>query len=543
MSKFIAIDLDAQGLFVVAGSARSGQAKVEQAVAWSGTEAEGGPPTLTLQTATAIGEQLRERLRSAGISAAPTIITIARDRVVLKELRYPDVPVSEEPNIVRFQALKELSDSPDEVVLDYVPMSAAAGERKSMAVAVRKELYQALQQMCVAANLRLVGVTARPYAIAAGVKQALSTGATPAPESPLDAIAVLTLSPGGGEFTVTCNGEVTFTRAVPAPVVASDSMLLAEVRRNLTMYAGANPGHPVQALYVAESSGRWALKLGSALGIPVHAYDPLLGSTTNVEDSARGRYAAAAGLLAARSGGDLPINFVNPRQPIAQVNPNRTLALVGLLAGLLLFAVGGAWGYLSLKAADDDLVLKTKLRNDAKKLWEATKPDADRLAAAETWKSRRVIWLDELFDMADRKPVAPGFHVVSFNGKAKTPNAKTGKQDSQAELQIKVTARTPEPVNAFVAAIDRDSIDPNPKDPKNPKKYYIGADKSIGGPSADEPSAQEYTIKVLGVNQRPADRFTRMPTFSPPQRKYYPPTPPSAKEPAKETEKAARASG
>ena len=38
-----------------------------------------------------------------------------------------------------------------------------------MAVVIRKELFNAIQQMCAAANLRLVAVTPRPYAIAAGL--------------------------------------------------------------------------------------------------------------------------------------------------------------------------------------------------------------------------------------------------------------------------------------------------------------------------------------------------------------------------------------
>ncbi|MCE9567230.1 MAG: pilus assembly protein PilM [Planctomycetes bacterium] len=477
MSKFIAIDLDAQGIFVVSGTARSGHAKVEQAVAWSGTEADGGPPALTSETAKRIGEQLRERLKAAGMSQAPAIVAVPRDRVVLKELRYPHVPLPEEPNVVRFQALKELSDAPEDVILDYVPLAGdtAAGERRSMAVAIRKDLYRAIQQMCEAANIRLVAVTPRPYALAAGLSRAFTTSTVPAPESKADAVAMLTIAPGGGEFTVTRSGEVVLTRSVAGPVLASEAMLLGEVRRNLTMYAGANPGQPVQGLYVAEADGRWATRLRASLGIPVHAHDPLAGEVPSVAEEIRGRFAGAAGLLAARAVGDPPINFAEPRQPKPEADPAKKQILIAVLAALIFVGGGALVGFFAL------------------------------------------------------------------TGKALPTDPKTGKQENQAAVEVKLSAKNPEPVNELLAKIEADSIDPapkNPKDPKGPPKFYVGADKTTGGASPGEAGARDYVV-FARVNNRPADKFTRAPAgFTQPSRKGYPPVKEVVKEKEKEKESA-----
>jgi hypothetical protein len=533
VSKFIAIDLDPQGLLAVGGTARGGHAKVEQAIAWVGTEAEGGPGPLTPESARRIGEQLRDRLKEAGFVPASVMVSVPRDRVILKELRYPAVPLPEEPNVVRFQAMKELSDAPEDVVLDYAPLAGetASGERRSMAVAVRKDLFRAVQLMCEAANLRLASVTPRPYAVAAGLGRALATGAAPEGELKSGTVAVLAVGPGGGEFTVSRGGEVAFTRSVAGAVVASESLLLAEVRRNLTMYAGANPGRPVQAVYVADADGETAGRLGTALGVAVHEYDPLAGEVPAVPDAQRGRFAGAAGLLAARAADALPINFAEPRQPKADADPvRRQLALVGIVAAAVL--VGGALlGFLALSAADDDIALKTKQRNDAKQQWDTLELDAKRLKAAEDWKARQVVWLDELYDMADRFPVAGGFHASSFVGKAIPPDPKTGKQEHQAAVEVKVSARSPEPVNALLYKIEADSVGPppkNPKDPKGPPRFYVGADKTIGGPSQGEAGARDYTV-FARVNNRPAALFTRTAAFTPPSRKGYPPSP-AAKE-------------
>ncbi|VTT99344.1 Fimbrial assembly family protein OS=Pirellula staleyi (strain ATCC 27377 / DSM 6068 / ICPB 4128) GN=Psta_3666 PE=4 SV=1 [Gemmataceae bacterium] len=528
MSKFIAIDLDPQGLLAVGGTARGGHAKVEHAVAWAGTEAEGGPGPLTPESARRIGEQLRDRLKEAGVVPAPVMVSVPRDRVILKELRYPAVPLPEEPNVVRFQAMKELSDAPEDVVLDYVPLAgeAAGGERRSMAVAVRKDLFRSVQLMCEAANMRLASVTPRPYAVAAGLGRALATGAAPEGELKAGTVAVLAVGPGGGEFTVSRGGEVAFTRSVAGPVVASDSLLLSEVRRNLTMYAGANPGRPVQAVYVAGAGGETAGRLGAALGLAVHEYDPLAGEVPAVPDTQRGRFAGAAGLLAARAADAIPINFAEPRQPKADADPvRRQLVLVGLVAAAVL--VGGALlGFLALSAADDDIALKTKQRNDAKQQCDALELDAKRLKAAEDWRARQVVWLDELYDMADRFPVAGGFHASSFIGKAIPPDPKTGKQEHQAAVEVRVSARSPEPVNALLYKIEADSVGPppkNPKDPKGPPRFYVGADKTIGGPSQGEAGARDYTV-FARVNNRPAALFNRTAAFTPPSRKGYPPT-------------------
>ena len=518
MAKFIAIDLDPQGVFVVSGSARSGHAKVEQAVAWDGTDGE-PPPALTPETARQIGEQLRDRLRVAGLGAAPVLVALGRDRVVLKELRYPAVPAAEEPNVVRFQALKELSDAADDVVLDYAPLSNGTpeGERQSMAVVVRKDLFTAIQTMCAAANLRLAAVTPRPYAVAAGLYRAFATEATTPPESRTEAVAALTLGPGGGEFTVIRNGEVTFTVAVPGPVASSEPMLLSQLRRNLTVYAGSNPAHPIQALYVAEAGG-WAGRFRSALGIPVHTYDPLAGAVPAVPEPIRGRFAGAVGLLAAKATEAMPINFAQPRQPRAEVDPKRNQIMLAVLAVILLLGAGGFFGYMKLTAADDELsrlaARKKQLESDITRL----EPDAKRLAAARQWQSRRVVWLDELFDMADRFPdKADGFYAEIFHAQAPVPDSKTGKQQNQGELTIKMAARDNNAVDNLLHALDADNTDPK-------RKNYVGWVKSIKGFSQDDPRAREITIQGR-VNHRPPDEFTRFPTFTPPSRKNYPPAP------------------
>jgi hypothetical protein len=316
---------------------------------------------------------------------------------------------------------------------------------------------------------------------------------------------------------------VTFTVAVPAPVVASETMLLSQVRRNLTTYASSNPGHPVQALYVADTYHGWAERFRPALGIPVHGFDPLGAAARDTPEDLRGRFAGAAGLLAAR-GAHLPINFASPRQPRADADPKKGQILLVALAALLVLALGGAGGWWLLNAAEEDVARLTTERDDKKQMVEKAEPDRKRVEAVDQLVARRVVWLDELYDMTARFPVAGGFYATSFTGKSVFPSAaKPGakqdpKQDNHGVVSVKVTSRNTEVIDSLLTAIEGD----NPRnDPKI--KYYLAVKKipSSTPPTFDK-AAEEATI-TASVNARPPSAYTRFPSFEPPLRKGYPP--------------------
>jgi Tfp pilus assembly PilM family ATPase len=327
----LALDWDGGRLHLLAATAGKGGLKIDRAVAWP----EEQPPTAA--TATAFAQRLKERLKEAGIAAAPLVVALGRDRVVLKDVRYPSVPPHEEPAIVRFQAVKELTDPADEVIIDYQAGESAdaTGERKALAVAVRKDLVKAYGAVAKAVGVKLVAVAPRAFGTIACLRR---TG-NPAPE-PGTAFAVLTTGENGGEFVVARGDALAFARPLAKAALASDAALLGEIRRNLAVYAGQAPQHPVRALYVAEVAGP-SLGLGDrlrdTLAIPVFRFDPLAGLALPA-GTAVGSFAGIAGLVhLAGKGKRLPINFVHAREPKAPVDPNRRrLAWVAAVAGLLL---------------------------------------------------------------------------------------------------------------------------------------------------------------------------------------------------------------
>lgn len=419
MARFLVLDWDHQQLHVVLGSVGRGTFKLERAEVWP----EEHPPNLA--EAEALGQKLRERLKAAGIPVAPVLACIGRDRVILKDLRIPTVPLHEEPAIVRFQAVKELTDSPDEVIIDYTT-SAIAGsiEKRALALIMRRELLGAYQVLCKAAGLKLAGLAPRAFGIAACLSRMVgSTMLTPPPE-PADApVAVLSIAERWAEFCV-CRGDtLLYVRSLSV-----GPTLAGEIRRNLAVYSGQAAQTPVKAVYVAGGAehATFREKLQDSLGIPVHSFDPVAGTAKlTLPDGTRGGFAGAVGLLHAQvSKQGLPINFVAPKEPKAPKDPNRKRILVGggIAAAVLVILGGLGYGqlYVQDKKIERSRLDLVELENKEKLL----QPDAQKFDAVQTWVNSYPNWLEELYDTTALFPEPTLVRLTDWSG---TPHSSAGK--------------------------------------------------------------------------------------------------------------------
>jgi len=128
LARIIALDWDNRELHLVAANVSRGKVHVERAASW-----RDATPFQAVNAAE-FGERLRQRLKEAGIAPAPVIVCLGRDRVVVKEVRYPQVASDVEAAVVRNQILKELTESPDDVLMDYFPLKEPGrnGERRAI---------------------------------------------------------------------------------------------------------------------------------------------------------------------------------------------------------------------------------------------------------------------------------------------------------------------------------------------------------------------------------------------------------------------------
>ena len=389
MARFLALDWDHNQLHLVAAEIRGGTVRLQRAAVWR--EAQSPNPA----EVEALGQLLRERLKEAGIAAAPVLACIGRDRVILKDIRHPAVPAYEEPAVVRFQVIKELTDPPDEVVIDYTPAGEApGGERRALTLIARRELVHAYRELCQAAGLKLAALTPRPFGIV-GCLGRLSGEAAPGG----GAVAVLAVAERWAEFVVARGETVVFARSL-----AVGPTLPGEVRRSLAVYNGQSPQDPLQAVYVAggEEHASFRENLQNLLGIPVRSFDPLAGvERADVPAGTSGAFAGAVGLLLAQAGRrEQPVNFVQPKQPRPPRDPNRQRLLTATLAGVLLLAGLFAFGYWRLTVRDREIAeLNGRLSYLAQKERELA-PDAKAYGELKKWNDSSVNWLDELYELS-----------------------------------------------------------------------------------------------------------------------------------------------
>lgn len=508
MARFLAIDADAHGLFVLAATLKSGGGvAVEQALAVTD---EAAP--LTPANAAALGARLKALLREAGVKPAAVLLCVGRDRIIPKAVRHPPTPPAEEPAVVRFQALRDLTENPDDVVMDYTPVGEpTAAERQALAVFVRKQAVQAARQFCEAAGLRLAALTPRPFAAVAAARHAFATGAAPPPDDPAGPVAVVTLGDRGGEFSVGRGSDLSFSRTIPTHALTGEPALVAELKRNLAVYDSQDPAAPVEAVYLAEPDEPgigWAGRVRAALHLPVYAFDPLAGSAANVPAALRGRFAGPVGLLAARAASaTLPINFAHPRQPRSEPGKARPRILLAALAVVLFLAMGGVFAFLEIDRASRAVRDRIAQRDDLDGRLKMVEVDRKRLEAVDELSKRQVVVLDELHDLTDRIPDVSKVKVTEFDLAA----LPTPKKETRSGVPAAAAQRNapPQPVATLKVALR--SSDPvtaqRVYDALRTDRYYVGATRTTGGTSAADRG--QSVILVAQVLHRKPGEYTR----------------------------------
>lgn len=401
MARYLVLDHDGNEFVLAAAVTGRGGAKVETVRAWN----EERP--WTLETADVLGRALRERLAGWKIASAPLVIITGRDRVALKELKFPAVPPHEEPAVVRFQAMKELTDAGDDVVIDYQPRDSTGTERKALALALRRELMRKATLLAQGAGLKLVGYCPRAFGV-----MAVARSANP-PPAPAEAYAVLrlTAAPSGGEFLVAQAEQLLFARPVAAPALASEAALLGEVRRNLAVYSGGSPQAPVRSLYVAEGGGPagFADKLRATLAVPVHTV------ASPASELPAGLAAGVVGTAQLLAAGGLPINFAKPREPKVAADPHRRPLLLGAAIAAAVVVALSILAFAQISAKDREL---SRLRMDLNDLTDRiakVDPDAKRWDELKKWLDTEVVWLDELYDLTARAPDVAKLRVIQLS--------------------------------------------------------------------------------------------------------------------------------
>jgi hypothetical protein len=503
VARFLAVDWDHNQLHVVLANVSGGGVRVLRAATWT----EDAP----LSGAAAAGERLKERLKEAKMAPAPVLACLGRDRIIVKDIRYPAVPPHEEPAVVRFQALKELTGAADDVVLDYTPVGeGGTGERRALVLVAKRDHVTAYQELCKGAGLKLAGVTPRSFGQAACIERLAGTTVLTPPPQPADAaVGVLTVGDGWAEFSVSRGGALLLARSLtPGPNLA------AEARRTLAVYSGQSAAQPVRAVYVSGGADNAALRerLHNLLDLPIHLLDPFAGTDEpdHPAPDKRGSFVGLVGLLYLRSAkAGLPVNFVAPKQPKPPQDPNKRKVLLGVGAAAAVLLAIGTLVWLQLGRLDKQVKAQMAMNRELDNQLGFAEDDDKRYVAVKAWTDSTVVKLDELYDLTDRfpDPDASGVRLslLTITDIDKPANAKEADKAKDKDKRISrmslkgVCKDDYHPVEQFIQRFEQDG-----RYHSDPTRFSRNT-----GPDRRSGYVQEWTVDKIDIDRREPRDYTR----------------------------------
>ena len=422
MIRKVYIDWDNGRLSVLGLTARKGLAGCKVLT----IETEGSPnPVMAEEQA----EQLKAFLKDFAAPGARLVVSLPRDRLIARQLTIPRVGPAEEPGMVRFQVMRDLNESPDEVKLDYETADLpGAADRRVLALLLRIELFNTWKTIATGSQLKLGGLNPR----LAGLVGLMSD------LGPVDEpVAVVAVGGAWSELVVLLNGKPLFSRSLnPA------SGLVQEIRRSLSLYGSQNPETAPKSLFLL-APPKWDqdADLASATKLPLQRilpFDGVLDAPSLPTNS--GEYVAALGVLSGlarveEKGQKNRPDFLNPKQPPPPSQMEQQRVAIYAFVGFLAFLVVGwfLWGVKSRTM--DELDTLTRRRDSLKKEFEDSKVSAKRYQALGAWDD--VVWLDEIYDISHRIPNTKDLQLTEISASPRrNPEKET---DFRSHLTIKGT--------------------------------------------------------------------------------------------------------
>jgi Tfp pilus assembly PilM family ATPase len=502
LARFLAVDWDHNQIHVLLADVSRRGVKIERAAVWS----EESP--LSLDNAEAVGQRLRQRLNEAKIAPASVIAAIGRERLIVKDLRFPIVALHEEADMVRFQASKDLTQAPGEVIIDYVPIGDTGAERRALALIARKEHANAYQALCKAAGLKLAAITPRSLGIPVCLERiAGTTVLTPVPDPPGSTVAIVTVTERWAEFCVARDGTLLMARGLD-----TGPGLIGAVKRNVAVWSGQAGSQPIRAVYVAGGPDNAGLRqrLAESLDLNVHLLDPFAGGElpdAPLPDT-RGGFAGLFGLLhlhGSRAG--LPCNFAKPREYKPPTDRRVRWAVLGGGVAVAVLALVIAFIIYQQQSLNNEVVALNQRITDLDKGLSAQGEEAKKAKLVSDWNDKGIVWLDEWYDFSERFPENGKARLNKFSGTTVDlgPNSK---EKPMGRITFVGVTKEGGPVNELSSKYFEDS---------HYRVSHSIEPKKNTGPDAKQGYTQQFETKGIEVAKRKPEDYTREIKTPPPK--------------------------
>jgi Tfp pilus assembly PilM family ATPase len=406
MPRFLALEWDAGEARVVVARSRGKEMTVEHAFA---VELAPRDPGQTFADVN-VGERIAAALAARGVTRGETLVAVGRANIELRQLTLPACPEDEQPEMVRFQALRQFSGIGEDWPLDFVPLETGNEDTLTvLAAAISPEMVQHIRATCEAGEMTPRHLVLRPFAAASLLKRHDRTSLQPCR-------LMVDLLRDEADLTVLVGQQVALVRTVRLAatddVNAQSRALLGEIRRTIAAAHNQLRDQRVEKVVICGTgSGQETIQglVQRELGQDVDLFDPFADLRLESDLAASrpeypGRFAPLLGMLLDEVHNSAhQIDFLHPRKKAAAPNKNRRNILIGATAAVLLLAiVFMVWSQSA--AIDRDIETLTEQLNSQKETVQAAEVKRAHAAAVEQFLKSDIPWLDEVDRLARELP-------------------------------------------------------------------------------------------------------------------------------------------
>ncbi len=412
MTNYVALEWDSREARVVTASQRGREAVIEHAFRVELIPRESGGDV-------DVGQRVGAALEARGIKRGETLIGVGRTSIELQHLSLPPAPDDELPEMVRFQARQQFNKLADDWPLDFLPLEDDGSGQRVLAATVSPEIIEQIRATCEKAALAPNHLVLRPCA-AASLLQRFETSQKPL-RLMIDVVA------DEADLTALDNDLVVLMRTVRLPGEPGSptqiNALVGEVRRTIAavqnQLSGRRAEHAVLCGGPQEYAGLERL-LQSELDLQVERFDPFEGLRLSNELNKNcpdmpGRFAPLLGMILDQAA-DTPhkIDFLHPRQRVVKTGQRNTLVLASAAVALVVFSLVGMlwWQLSSLDAEVNTRIQDLATLKDSVKTKQGLAVPA---RAIDNWSRGDVVWLDEMYFLAEQLPTADELRVTELS--------------------------------------------------------------------------------------------------------------------------------
>ena len=148
MARTVVIDWQRDGLLIAVGSRRGSSVAFEQVRMLPLGESESGNVTP--------GQALRKAIQEMGLGKSDAVVIASREIIEIRTLSVPNVDADELPDIIRFQAQRQMANMGETWPLDYILLPSAGLENKvALAGAISPAHLAEIESAVVASGMQL----------------------------------------------------------------------------------------------------------------------------------------------------------------------------------------------------------------------------------------------------------------------------------------------------------------------------------------------------------------------------------------------------